>query len=56
MPGRPVPRPHPAIKEVLEGWAHFFERLGAAVTGDLGPDEWAAAPVDLNPLMLANAT
>jgi len=42
---------------VLEGWTHFFERLErAAVTGDAGPDEWAAAPADLNPLMSANAT
>lgn len=42
---------------VLEGWTHFFERLErAAVTGDAGPDEWAAAPADLNPLTSANAT
>ena len=41
----------------LEGWTHFFERLErAAVTGDAGPDEWAAAPADLNPLTSANAT
>ena len=42
---------------VLEGWTHFFERLErAAVTGDAGPDEWAAAPAELNPLTSANAT
>lgn len=41
----------------LEGWTHFFERLErAAVTGDAGPDEWAAAPAELNPLTSANAT
>lgn len=41
----------------LEGWTHFFERLErAAVTGDAGPDEWAAAPADLNPLTSAYAT
>jgi uncharacterized protein (TIGR03086 family) len=43
--------------DTLEGWTHFFERLErAAVTGDAGPDEWAAAPADLNPLTSANAT
>lgn len=42
---------------VLEGWTHFFERLErAAVTGDAGPDEWAAAPAELNPLTSASAT
>jgi uncharacterized protein (TIGR03086 family) len=42
---------------VLEGWTHFFERLErAAVTGDAGPDEWAAAPAELNPLTSAHAT
>jgi uncharacterized protein (TIGR03086 family) len=42
---------------VLEGWTHFFDRLQrAAVTGDAGPDEWAAAPAELNPLTSANAT
>jgi uncharacterized protein (TIGR03086 family) len=42
---------------VLDGWTHFFERLErAAVTGDAGPDEWAAAPAELNPLTSANAT
>jgi uncharacterized protein (TIGR03086 family) len=41
----------------LEGWTHFFDRLErAAVTGDAGPDEWAAAPAELNPLTSANAT
>jgi uncharacterized protein (TIGR03086 family) len=42
---------------VTEGWTHFFERLErAAVTGDAGPDEWAAAPAVLNELTSANAT
>lgn len=41
----------------LEGWNHFFERLErAAATGDAGPDEWAAAPQDLNRLSCADAT
>lgn len=41
----------------LEGWNHFFERLElAATTGDAGPDEWAAAPAELNPLTCADAT
>ena len=42
---------------VSEGWTHFLERLErAAVTGDAGPDEWAAAPAELDPLTSANAT
>jgi uncharacterized protein (TIGR03086 family) len=42
---------------VLEGWTHFLERLErAAVAGDAGPDEWAAAPARLDPLTSANAT
>jgi uncharacterized protein (TIGR03086 family) len=49
--------PEDSADGVLEGWSHFFERLErAAVTGDAGPDEWAAAPADLNPLTSANAT
>src|SRR5664280_2329007 len=41
----------------LEGWNHFFARLErAASNGDAGPDEWAAAPADLNPLTSAPAT
>lgn len=41
----------------LEGWNHFLERLQrAAATGDAGPDEWAAAPADLNHLTCADAT
>jgi uncharacterized protein (TIGR03086 family) len=49
--------PEDHVKDHLEGWTHFFERLErAAVTGDAGPDEWAAAPADLNPLTSANAT
>jgi uncharacterized protein (TIGR03086 family) len=44
-------------RDVLEGWTHFFERLErAAATGDAGPDEWAAAPAQLDPLTSANAT
>lgn len=40
-----------------EGWAHFMERLEqAAVTGDAGPDAWAAAPDPLTPLTSAGAT
>jgi len=49
--------PEDHVKNVLEGWTHFLERLErAAVTGDAGPDEWAAAPADLTPLTSANAT
>jgi uncharacterized protein (TIGR03086 family) len=49
--------PEDHVKDTLEGWTHFFERLErAAVSGDAGPDEWAAAPADLNPLTSANAT
>jgi len=41
----------------LAGWNHFFARLEQAVsTGDAGPDEWAAAPADLNQLSSADAT
>ncbi len=41
----------------LAGWNHFFARLErVASTGDAGPDEWAAAPADLNPLTCAEAT
>jgi uncharacterized protein (TIGR03086 family) len=41
----------------LEGWNHFFTRLQrAASTGDAGPDEWAAAPGELNQLTCAQAT
>jgi uncharacterized protein (TIGR03086 family) len=49
--------PEDSAEGVLEGWTHFFERLErAAVTGDAGPDEWAAAPAELTPLTSANAT
>ena len=49
--------PEDQTGDVLEGWTHFFERLErAAVTGDAGPDEWAAAPAELNPLTSAIAT
>jgi uncharacterized protein (TIGR03086 family) len=41
----------------LEGWDHFLDRLErAAVTGDAGPDEWAAAPAQLDKLTSADAT
>jgi len=40
-----------------EGWSHYLERLQrAAVTGDAGPDEWAATPEEMNPLTSADAT
>lgn len=49
--------PADQVADHLEGWTHFFDRLErAAVTGDAGPDEWAAAPADLNPVTSANAT
>ncbi len=40
-----------------EGWSHYLERLQrVAVTGDAGPDEWAATPGEMNPLTSADAT
>lgn len=40
-----------------EGWNHYFERLErVATSGDAGPDEWAAAPENLDPLSSAEAT
>jgi uncharacterized protein (TIGR03086 family) len=40
-----------------EGWTHYLERLErAAVTGDAGPDEWAATPGKMNQLTSADAT
>jgi uncharacterized protein (TIGR03086 family) len=40
-----------------EGWSHYLERLErAAVTGDAGPDDWAATPGEMNPLTSADAT
>ena len=40
-----------------EGWNHFLGRLEeAASTGDAGPDEWAAAPQNLDQLVSAEAT
>ena len=40
-----------------EGWEHFLERLERlATTGDAGPDEWAAAPENLDELTAAEAT
>lgn len=39
-----------------EGWNHYVERLErVAATGDAGPDEWAFAPQDLNPVTAAEA-
>ena len=38
------------------GWEHFVERLQRlAATGDAGPDEWAAAPDPIDPLVAAEA-
>lgn len=49
--------PDDSAAGVDEGWTHFLDRLGrAAVTGDAGPDEWAAAPAELTPLTSADAT
>jgi len=40
-----------------EGWNHYFTRLEkAAADGDAGPDEWAAAPAQLDLLSSADAT
>ncbi len=39
-----------------EGWNHFLERLEKAATeGDAGPDEWAASPENLDPVVSAEA-
>lgn len=39
-----------------QGWDHFFDRLETlARTGDAGPDEWAHAPEELDPLVAADA-
>ena len=39
-----------------EGWVHFFDRLERlATTGDAGPDEWAAAPDPIDPIIAAEA-
>ena len=39
-----------------EGWVHFFERLDRfAVTGDAGPDAWAAAPDPIDPIVASEA-
>jgi uncharacterized protein (TIGR03086 family) len=38
------------------GWEHYLERLERlAVKGDAGPDEWAWAPEDLDPIIAAYA-
>lgn len=40
-----------------EGWNHYFDRLEtAAVKGDAGPDEWAFAPENLDPVVAADAS
>lgn len=40
-----------------EGWDHFFGRLEkVAATGDAGPDEWAAAPENMDSLSAAEAS
>ena len=40
-----------------EGWNHYFTRLERVATdGDAGPDEWAAAPAELDLLSSAEAT
>jgi len=40
-----------------EGWNHFMGRLEKlATTGDAGPDEWAWAPENLDPIIAAEAT
>jgi uncharacterized protein (TIGR03086 family) len=43
-------------KAHAEGWEHYFERLKRlTTTGDAGPDEWAYAPQDLDPIVAAEA-
>lgn len=40
-----------------EGWNHYFTRLEkVAADGDAGPDEWAAAPAELDLLSCAEST
>ena len=40
-----------------EGWTHYLERLvRAGASGEAGPDEWAAAPRELDALTSAEAT
>jgi uncharacterized protein (TIGR03086 family) len=39
-----------------EGWTHYLERLERlAIKGDAGPDEWAWAPQDLDPIVAGYA-
>jgi uncharacterized protein (TIGR03086 family) len=39
-----------------EGWNHYFERLEKlAATGEAGPDEWAWAPDNLDPVVASDA-
>jgi uncharacterized protein (TIGR03086 family) len=39
-----------------EGWDHYFERLERlAVKGEAGPDEWAWAPENLDPVVASEA-
>ncbi|HSE08282.1 MAG TPA: TIGR03086 family metal-binding protein [Nocardioidaceae bacterium] len=43
-------------KAHAEGWDHYLERLErAATSGDAGPDEWAYAPENLDPIVAAEA-
>jgi uncharacterized protein YndB with AHSA1/START domain len=43
-------------KAHAEGWDHYLERLErVAATGDAGPDEWAYAPENLDPVVAAEA-
>jgi len=43
-------------KAHAEGWDHYLERLERlAATGDAGPDEWAFAPENLDPVAAAEA-
>ena len=40
-----------------EGWNHYLGRLEqAAASGDAGPDEWSAAPDNLDPIVSAEAS
>jgi uncharacterized protein (TIGR03086 family) len=40
-----------------DGWTHYLDRLArAGASGDAGPDEWAAAPQELDAIKSAEAT
>ncbi len=46
-----------AVASHTEGWSHYLDRLAAAAeTGDAGPDEWAVAPEELDPISAAEAS